>query len=354
MPFSGLQNKIALKAVIFYIFIFCAILTMNLLQLPMADEWAQWPHSLQGSGFKYAISTYYTWNSRIGEILFRLFLVYFSHDIFQHQIIFGIINTVVFSIFVTNLFIIIKNRFPHCEKQDVSLVAFIFMAIYLSSSFNQSFIWSSGALNYGWALFLISFWALPYARLLHNSDMLYVPTTIQSYFSFKEISKALIFFIVAVPVGMGGEILTPTALFMVALIFFYYLFIRRAFPPLWFITGALGLFIGWLALILAPGPAMRKAVVLSMNPHAFDRTPKVIVTRIMDNITSQSTLFSGIYYLSYLISTVSNIRNKKYQLMPMDWLILGLGATGAFGLLIAAIGTRIPLRTVITYTIFWA
>jgi len=220
---------------------------------------------VEGSAFSFAISTFFTWNARFGEILFRYFIYTFGENIFQNQRIFGIFNTIVFIGLLINIFYLVKGRWPKLTIKDNSIIIVIFLSLCYSSFFNQVFIWSSGAFNYGWAIFFYSCFIIPYRHLFNNiinspENSIVIFNNIKidlDDFTLINCIKVLIFLIFSIPVGMGSIIITPPILITLTIILIYYIFIRLRVPPLWYFMGCLGLFIGWILLFTAPGPQLR-------------------------------------------------------------------------------------------------
>ena len=247
---------------IMYLMFFIVIFMMNWYQQPVADEWAQNViEAREGFGFDYALKSYFTWNPRIGEFLFRLFIWNTGPDIFYTERVFGIVNSFFFTGLVINIFYITKGYFPKLTTKDTILFLWIFILLYKTTYFNQVFVWRSEGMVYGWALFLYSCFALPYAQMIHhkndNNNILKLKSISfryqSDYFLWQAIMKSIVFFCISIPIGMGSEITTALILIGLAIIFFYRIFADKEIPPLWFFMGGIALFIGWCLMMISPG-----------------------------------------------------------------------------------------------------
>ena len=247
---------------VLYLMFFTVVFMMNWYQQPVADEWAaNVMGAREGFGFDYAINSYYTWNPRIGELLFRLFIWNTGPDIFYTGRVFGIVNSFVFTGLTINIFYITKGYFPKLTTKDTILFLWIFILLYRATYFNEVFVWRSGGMMYGWALFLYSCFALPYAQMIHhkndNNNILKLKSISfkyqKNYFSWQAILKSIGFFCISIPIGMGSETTTGLILIGLAIIFFYRIFADKEIPPLWFFMGGIALFIGWCLMMISPG-----------------------------------------------------------------------------------------------------
>ena len=343
-----------------YGIIFILVLFMNLCSLPTSDEWSQYPgRPVEGFGWDYAISTYFTWNARIGEILMRMFLWNVGNDMFQMHKIFAIVNTFVSYIFLNNYFYIIKGHYPKLEAKNLLLFYTIFILIYYSSYFYESFVWQAGAMGYGWAMFFYSCFALPYAKFLHNIEdhkkhkaFLNLTINTKNYFHWKEILKALLLMIISIPIGMGAEISGAVILIGLGIITMWLIFIKKTIPPLWFFMGGVGLFAGWLLLYFAPGPNLRA----TNNPHIYQPIKE---QKLIDIISRFTNMFknSYVYYHwvilgVFIITSLKEIEKDSRLFIQKNKLYILYLFLGLVGMIVGSILIYFPQRTYITFTIF--
>ena len=155
-----------IKYYIPFIFITIWIFMLNILQYPMTDEWAQITDPLIKEGPYFIISRYFTFVSRVGDIFLRFFLYTFQDNIFVEQIAFGIVNSIVFTLFLWVLYSFINAKKTIDNKRDSFLFIGIFFCIYISGHFHQSYVNQPGATTYFWTIFSALLTIIPYYSFL--------------------------------------------------------------------------------------------------------------------------------------------------------------------------------------------
>ena len=145
-----------------FIFIVLWIFILNIFQYPMTDEWNQIVDPSITEGPYYIISRYFTYVSRVGDIFLRIFLYSFQDNIFLEQIVFGIVNSIVFTLFLWILYFLINAKKTIDNKRDSFLFIGIFLFVYLSGHFHQSYIVQPGATTYFWTIFCALLTITPY------------------------------------------------------------------------------------------------------------------------------------------------------------------------------------------------
>ena len=340
---------------VLYLMFFTVVFMMNWYQQPVADEWAQNVIGVrEGFGFDYAINSYYVWNARIGEFLFRLFIWNTGPDIFYTGRIFGIVNSFVFTGLTINVFYIIKGYFPKFTIKDPILFLWIFVLLYRATYFNEVFVWQPGAMGYGWALFFYSCFALPYAQILYhkndNNNILKLKSISfkyqKNYFSWQAILKSIVFFCISIPIGMGSEITTPLILIALAIIFFCRIIVDKEIPPLWFFMGGIALFIGWCLIMISPGSNARNAAANVFVPIQ-DQNLLIIFQRFIQYSMRSYIFWNALVVLAYI--GVVKFKNviKDYRI-PAFYIFLG-----GVGLLMFSLLSIIESRTYSTAVIFF-
>ena len=340
---------------VLYLMFFTVVFMMNWYQQPVADEWAQNVIGVrEGFGFDYAINSYYVWNARIGEFLFRLFIWNTGPDIFYTGRIFGIVNSFVFTGLTINVFYIIKGYFPKFTIKDPILFLWIFVLLYRATYFNEVFVWQPGAMGYGWALFFYSCFALPYAQILYhkndNNNILKLKSISfkyqKNYFSWQAILKSIGFFCISIPIGMGSEITTPLILIGLAIVFFYRIFADKEIPPLWFFMGGIALFIGWCLIMISPGSQVRNATANVFVPIQ-DQNILIIFQRFIKYSLRSYIFWNVLVVLAYIgVVKFKNII-KDYRI-PVFYIFLG-----SVGILVFSLLTGVASRTYSTAVIFF-
>lgn len=224
------------------------VLTMNLFQYPMTDEWAQIMDPSIHEGPYYIVSRYFTYVSRFGDIILRFFLYNFRNDIFMEQKVFGFVNSIVFGIFLFNIYFLVTKKNYISDKKDMLLFIGIFFCVYLSGHFYQSYINQPGAANYFWTIQFALMVLTPYYFFLTDKSFLD---------KFPTVILLIWVFLWGLLAGWGSELLGPVLLVGVGLIFLYYTFIKKEKLPLWFYIGGVMLFVGWCLVFFGPGHRMR-------------------------------------------------------------------------------------------------
>ena len=250
MKIIHVWQKLFNKNIKYYIpciFIVLWFFVLNILQYPMTDEWAQIVDPSITEGPYYIISRYFTYVSRVGDVFLRIFLYLFQDNIFLEQIVFGIINSIIFTLFLWGIYSLINSKKTIDNKRDSFLFTGVFFCVYVSGHFNQSYISQPNVANYFWIVFCALLAIVPYYTFLCYPDK-------------KTISPFLLYFSVmffGFITGWGSELLGPVILVALAVVFYYYTFIKKQKLPLWFYLGGIMIFIGWCLVFFGPGHRIR-------------------------------------------------------------------------------------------------
>ena len=331
-----------IKYYIPFIFITIWIFMLNILQYPMTDEWAQITDPLIKEGPYFIISRYFTFVSRVGDIFLRFFLYTFQDNIFVEQIAFGIVNSIVFTLFLWVLYSFINAKKTIDNKRDSFLFIGIFFCIYISGHFHQSYINQPGATTYFWTIFSALLTIIPYYSFLCY------PTKKQSspfllYFS-------VIFF--GLLTGWGSELLGPVILVALAVVFCYYTFIKKQKLPLWFYLGGVMIFIGWCLVFFGPGHRIRNAGTGYYKP---------IWEIPIQEFLLKTIAWFGIYIAASLPSTIPSLlallhikkhnpQQKKTFITIASFLLIGIFNAFMFAIMLRWL---LPPRAWIIFTFFF-
>ena len=342
------MRKLFNKNIKYYIPFICIalwIFILNILQYPMTDEWDQIIDPSIAEGPYYIISRYFTTNSRLGDVISRVFLYIFQNNIFLEQIAFGVVNSVIFTLFLWVLysFINAKNAKKTIDnKRDSFLFVGIFVCVYISGHFNQSYINQPGAITYFWAIFYALLTIIPYYSFI-------------CYPTKKTLSPFLLYFSVmffGLLTGWGSELLGPVILVALAVVFCYYTFIKRQKLPLWFYLGGIMIFIGWCLVFFGPGHRLRNSIAEYYVP--------VWEIPIQEFLLKTSAWF-GIYIAASLPLTIpsllalvhikkNNPQQKNTFITIASFLLTGVFNAFMFALMLQWL---LPPRAWIIFTFFF-
>lgn len=227
-------------------------------------------------GIKAAISSYNTWNGRLGELLRVAFGSYLSTTSWYAPI-----NAVIGAAVLLLSFTVIFARLPRRTLKDASIFCIMLMFVMFDPifSFGSVFYWAAGSFNYLWIWLLLLLWILPYRLYWQEkfSSATKEPSTAAAH---TDIGKSIAVFIVGFFAGWGCEFgivfIVVTVCFML-----YSFFGRKEKLPLWFYCGIIGLCAGWCMLYASPGTHYRADLFdeyLSLSqilhlpiPQMFDR-----------------------------------------------------------------------------------
>jgi hypothetical protein len=166
---------------------------------------------------------------------------------FDHKIIFDIMNTAVYVIFILAVQFHINVRWIRRGWEDLweFLAINIFLWLFVPA-WGQNFLWLTGSCNYLWTTTIVLLFLLPFRIKLEHQN-----------FKFKTI-LLFFFFPFSVIAGWTNENSGAAVLFML-IVYFVINKINRKRSALFEILGSAGFLIGYLILILAPGNYVRLA-----------------------------------------------------------------------------------------------
>ncbi len=345
MKIFNTWQKLFNKNIRYYIpcvFIALWVFILNILQYPMTDEWNQIGDPSIKEGPYYIISRYFTENSRLGDVISRVFLYIFQDNIFLEQIVFGTINSIVFMLFLWLLYSLMNAKKTMDNKKDSFLFIGISVCIYISGHFNQSYINQPGAITYFWTIFFALLAIIPYYSFMCYPDK-------------KTMHPFLLYFSVlffGLLTGWGSELLGPVILVTLAVIFCYYTFIKKQKLPLWFYLGGIMIFIGWCLVFFGPGHRLRNSGSGYYRP--------IWEIPIQELLLKTSAWF-GIYIAVSLplsipsLLALAHIKKNNPQQRKTSSSILGFLLMGVFTAFMFAImlWNLLPPRAWIIFTFFF-
>lgn len=257
------------------------------------------------------LNSYFTWNARIGEILFA---GYFAKFVFSFY--FDVFNASFGVLFVLFGFLLCFGRLVENLKDLVSLGLFVGILLCFCY-FGSWFLWGAGSANYMWALTLIFAFCLPYRLFWGNLRD-------SSFYIFAcALSILLSFF-----AGMASEFLGAVIILALLCSFVYALKFKISLP-FWQFLSFLGFLGGWLVLYFAPGSAKR----VEVSGDKFVTLGEFLDFSLLDKILRLNealnhnysrifVIFLVIFALFYLFKIGKRLRIYQYFL-----LLLGLIAS---------------------------
>lgn len=341
-----LSNKIVFGSAIGIIFII--IFTFNRLLPLFADDWVYsfvfensfLDHSLRPiSNLSDLLVSQYNhymlWGGRsvvhfIAQILLAL-----------DPLLTDLLNSLAYIAFV----LLVYKFINYGQKTNVGVFIFIVCTSWIfMPQLVSNIFWITGSANYLWGTLILLVFLYPFYKFY-----------MQEYKSNNSsVSKSIGFFFLGVLAGWTNENSVPPII-LILFVLSIYLYKKKELP-LWIITGLIGLIIGFLILVLAPGNYIRMGAELR---HNIDMIDAPFITIIKDRI---SRFFSRNYLghmrplvILYLIMCViyykyRNTHENKWSNKTVASLSFFLAAHVSFFVMIAA--TTFPLRAMFAMIIY--
>lgn len=327
------KREYTLLSIVLLIF-FILIFVLNKLYPLYADDWG---YIYAGKSFTEAVdisfqklyNQYFTWGGRMVVHAIAHFLSWLGLTLGD------LINSLVFVFFIY----IIYRMCNRGNKTNVGLLLSIGIYLWLIiPAFNSTVLWLVGAANYMWgALIVILFLSAYYTYYMDGKEKkswLFVP----------------FFFIAGVISGWTNENLFAAQLFFIVCLFIL-LKKEKIKIPTWAIAGLIGVCIGGLFMILAPGNYLRGEVVKESLNLTDKNTIELILYRVLK---------VGYRYAVYILPAVAvyfiifffyrkqpQIRNRKILLSSL--LFFATGNVACFAMMASYI---FPPRAIFGIMIF--
>ena len=213
-------------------------------------------------GLSTAYNFYMTWNGRIGELFCVAFGSYLAHTA-----LYPFINALVCVAFIYLFFILIFARLPFMgdlhddshSKQDISVICFIMLCLFIFKGFGSVFYWACGSYNYLWAWVLIMAWCVPFR--LFWGEIFAKDLRIFD----KSSAKSSVFAMLILGIFAGWASEFGIVLIIAQFAFIAFALYKRVKIPAWYFAGVIGFIAGWLILYLSPGHAARANIVNALN-----------------------------------------------------------------------------------------
>jgi len=247
------NNMIILRQGTFYFVLFLIFFYMwylnSSIPLQPGDDYRFLLRSEEGgviNVFQQYQEKYVTHNGRPGNLYNMFFLL----D--PTKTAFNIISSIFFLLFIIGIFILAVSRLPSPKNSsDIILITFIFTAIFVfhkQIDIRTTVFWHTGACNYLIPTTILLWVLIPFRFLISRKTIFR-----------NNLNNAALAFFFGLLGGWTNENTVPAAFLLLSIIFLLYQFKHHLPLPRWFYTGAFGLLIGWLFIILSPGHAERLA-----------------------------------------------------------------------------------------------
>lgn len=226
-----------------FLVLFCTLLAFNVIFPAQSDDIGHFYTASSGADF---FTTYFTWNGRLGEILYTGFFAKLNNSFWLNAL-----NALVGSAFIFACFVLVFARLP---QSRVDFYTFLLLCILLISvnDFAATFLWYSGSFNYLWGIFFIVIFLLP-VRFWVASLFANTPPRAP------HILALLSYSILAIMAGMSSEHMG--ALVCLGLVGLFALcFYKRIKIPAWLLMGGVCFIAGWIMLYLSPGSRYRAQI----------------------------------------------------------------------------------------------
>ncbi len=218
-----------------------------------------------------------TWNGRIGELFCVAFGSYLAHTA-----LYPFINALVCTAFIYLFFILIFARLPFMgdshndsrSKQDISVICFIMLCLFIFKGFGSVFYWACGSYNYLWAWVLIMAWCVPFrlfwGEIFAKDLRIFDESKRESSHDlgadlYESSAKSSVFAMLILGIFAGWASEFGIVLIIAQFAFIAFALYKRVKIPTWYFAGVIGFIAGWLILYLSPGHAARANIVNALN-----------------------------------------------------------------------------------------
>lgn len=298
-------------------FILIVILSLGLIGL------LNWFHPLFGDDWNYSLSIDgHTRIRNLSDIFDSLYNHYFDwggrivvHFIAEVLLTFKPhVGDIINSIGYVALTLIIYKIANLTNNIRPSLLLGINFLIWLFQPlFGSTILWITGSANYMWGTLIILLFITPYV------SQMYTPKGSNS------IPKSILLFIGGIIAGWTNENMAVALIFMLALIILYYK-VKQKKIPVWAISGAIGVIIGAIFMIAAPGNYARMGSEITNRYSGEQSYINLLSSRFIDTITTyyyHALAPTFIYIFTLCIYKTYDTKNEKPVLLASVIFFLG-------------------------------
>lgn len=305
--------------------IFCLIFILNRLYPLYADDWIYAfvfgenpPRRVSGL---YDIITsqynhYILWGGRsvVHAIAQGLLL--------SPPLLLDLINTSAFLLFIWVMYRIANkgNTINSSVFIIIALLVWFFLPL-----FTATVIWITGSANYLWGTLIVLLFIAPYC--------IFFKTGVSS----NSIWKALLFFIFGIIAGWTNENMSVATIFMIAVLCIYQK--RKGNLPYWMVCGFIGLCIGCIIMLLAPGNYIRSEAI----SEALNLSERSMLIQLKDRLAVFPSVYKKhlllllVFYFFVLVLFIkTNDKNEDRRKVIFISVLLMITAHIAFLVLVAS------------------
>ena len=293
-----MKNKITKKQITIVIFsvIFIFMFVLNFLTPLIADDFS---YSFGADGriknlydiYNKQVDHYFTWGGRtVAHTIAQIFLLF-------PKIIFSIANTFAYVLLIYLIYRIARGK---SEDKPILVIAINLLLWFVLPVFGQTCLWLIGSCNYLWTTDIILIFILKY---IENK-----PTK-------RKILSMILMFLLGIIAGWTNENTAVGAIFIVVASLF---FMKKSKVKLekWHISGAVGIVIGFILLIVAPGNYAR-------NELFVDNTSVIVkwIYRAVNYSISFVDILKPLILFTIILVTINIYYKKKIEKNVIVYLI---------------------------------
>lgn len=287
--------------------IFCLMLVLNIIKPLSSDDYFLafiWPEGMginaplaEGakriesfSDFCHSIQTYYmVWGGRITGQSLMTFFVWLGKDYFNF------FNAFMIVLLIAEIYWLSNEGKVGLDFNE-SYIIWIFFSLWsFNISFNDTFLWLSGACEYLWTLTIILAFLLPYVRNYYEANC----------FSNSSFRFTVLMFMGGVLSGATRE--TVICWVILVLTYCLYRWFKKNNLQSWKISGYIGLCIGYAILIFAPGNMSRLSI--QQKADSFLIPAEFLLPKIVESLS----IFAFHLFLWHFLLTVFRRTSKERE-----------------------------------------
>lgn len=200
-------------------------------------------------------------------------------------------------------FIIISYKIININKKtNIWILLFYTFMIYIFQfPFGETVLWITGSANYLWGCLIILTFLYPYYSYFQNKQ------------SNDSTLKSIFFFFFGIISGWTNENMITTQIFFILYIFWFSNTKINKIPK-WMIFGFIGLVIGGMVMVLAPGNYVRAETIDNIHPKTFSEKIKfqlyIVIKRYIINLAPLVIIYLFILYRIKKLSIIKISHNK--------------------------------------------
>lgn len=306
-----MKKKFSLSSKFFFMMsvsiVFLVMLVLNFLTPLIADD-LEYLYKTQDFStiLQNEYTQYMTWTGRsIVHIIARIFLL-------MPKFIFNIFNSLAFAYLTLLIFYI--SRWTHNKKYSIGKYLLISVALWLFiPTFGQVFLWETGSANYLWgSIIMLSMIAIYHKAYLTQSN---------SFLERYRVVGIILMLLFGVVSGWCNENTSGGALLIVIMYVLVMKFKNNHFKP-WMISGIVGMTIGLILMVSAPGNAIR-STYFERATWSFSKKLILGIIQITENLKDHAILFFILLGIFIILGFLVH-KNSIRSFIGLGYVIAGL------------------------------